>query len=355
MGIKEVAILGAGNGGVTAAADLTLKGFNVRLFELEEYKLNLDRIKAEGGIMLNENGTEQFAEPSLITTDIKKAITGADIVMLVVPAVAIEAFAEIAGPALEEGQIVFINNAASMASVRFINELKRQNIDTEIKICETASLTYGTRADGANVELFLRVRNLLFAAYPSEDTEELLSLCQEMYPNLKKATNVWETTLSNGNPETHPGPSLLNAGRIEYSKGEFYLYTEGITEGVTKVIQSVSRERKALCEALKIKYLAPEERLVKLGYCEEGASLQEQYNNSKVFGPIKGPLNLNSRYFTEDISMGLVLWSSIGKELNISTPVIDSIITLSNSLLDKDFWQEGLTVSKLGVHVNESI
>ena len=36
MSIKKIAILGAGNGGCAAAADLTLRGFQVRLFSRSE-------------------------------------------------------------------------------------------------------------------------------------------------------------------------------------------------------------------------------------------------------------------------------------------------------------------------------
>jgi len=37
MDIKRVAVLGAGNGGITAAADLTLRGFEVALYELPQF------------------------------------------------------------------------------------------------------------------------------------------------------------------------------------------------------------------------------------------------------------------------------------------------------------------------------
>lgn len=351
----QIAILGAGNGGVTAAADLTMKDFSVRLFDLEQFAHNIRAIEKSGGISFVEQGKETFIKPSLLTTNIDEAIAGADIVLLVVPSDAVEYFAALSAPYLEENQVVMINGAASMGSVRFVNKVRELGVTTNFKICETASLTYGTRVEGNRVELFLRAKKLLFAAYPSQETEELLKLCQLMYPTLVSSKNVLETTLNNGNPETHPGPSLLNAGRIEYSKGEFYLYKEGITDGVVHVIEAVSKERKALCEKLGIAYLKPTSRLVDLGYCEEAPSLVKQYNESPVFTHIKGPLSLTSRYFTEDISMGLVLWSSIGKELNIDTPVIDSIITLSSALLQRDFWKEGLTVEKLQISLKDTL
>lgn len=345
---KKVAVLGGGNGGITAAADLTSRGFEVRLYELPRFSRNLEPIMRKGGILFKSQEGEKFVKTSLVTTDIAKAIAGTDIVMLVIPSIAVEEFAKECAPHLEEGQKVFINGAAAMGSVRFMQTIRTLGIETDFRIGESASLTYACRVAGeAEAELHLRVKEMFFAAYPSKDTPDVLQDCKELYDSLIPATNVWETCLNNGNPESHPGPSLLNAGRIEFSKGDFYLYSEGITETVSNVIKAIASERRALCEALGLTYWSTEERLVRLGYCEPGGKLHEVYNKSKVFGPIKGPLSLTSRYFTEDIPMGLVLWSSLGKTLKVATPVIDGIIALGGALLGRDYVKEGITLDKL--------
>ncbi|WP_231507692.1 NAD/NADP octopine/nopaline dehydrogenase family protein [Bacillus sp. UNC41MFS5] len=228
--------------------------------------------------------------------------------------------------------------------------LKKFKKDISFKIGETASLTYASRVtENGEVELGLEVDSLLFAAYPSSCTTEIIEQLQELYPALIPAKNIWETCLNNGNPETHPGPSLLNAGRIEFSGGEFYLYNEGITPHVSNIIKAVSKERQALCQALGVKYISTSERLTALGYAKPSDNLHDLYNQSEVFAPIKGPLSLTSRYFIEDISNGLVLWSSIGKTVNVPTPNIDAIITLSGSLIGKDYWNEGITLNRLGL------
>ena len=41
MMVKKVAILGAGNGGMTAAADLKEQGFEISLYELPQFGNNL--------------------------------------------------------------------------------------------------------------------------------------------------------------------------------------------------------------------------------------------------------------------------------------------------------------------------
>jgi opine dehydrogenase len=57
---------------------------------------------------------------------------------------------------------------------------------------------------------------------------------------------------------------------------------------------------------------------------------------------------LESRYFTEDISNGLVLFSSLGKALGVPTPTTDALVTLGSVLLKRNFMAEGVTLEKLG-------
>ena len=48
----------------------------------------------------------------------------------------------------------------------------------------------------------------------------------------------------------HPPGVLLNAGRIERSRGEFYFYDEGVTPGVVDAIMALDAERRAVAAAL---------------------------------------------------------------------------------------------------------
>jgi len=351
MNVKSVAVLGAGNGGVTAAADLKSRGFEVRLYELPEFKRNIEGIIKKGGILLKKKESEVFVSPDLVTTDISKAIEGADIVMLTVPAFAVEAFAKLSAPFITEDQIVFINGAASVAPIRFVNAAREIGITTDFKIAEANSLTYGTRAfpDTAEVELSLEVKLLYLSAYPSKNTDVCLQACKQIYDYLVPASNIWEVLLRNGNPESHPGPCLLNAGRIEYSGDDFALYTQGITEHTVNIVESIQNERIALGKALGFELDTAAVARVKRGYFETSEGpLDKLFSESKVFSQITGPSSLTSRYFIEDISMGLVLWSDLGKALTVNTPVIDSVIHLGGALLKKDYYADGLTLDKLG-------
>ena len=47
---KRIAVIGAGNGGFAMAADLTLSGYEVSLFELPRYETNVVDVREKGGV-----------------------------------------------------------------------------------------------------------------------------------------------------------------------------------------------------------------------------------------------------------------------------------------------------------------
>lgn len=352
MRIQRVAILGAGNGGITAAADLTLRGFEVRLFEMPQFSKNIDLLKARGGaVVLKEAAGDQRAVIPHLTTDIRQALDGAQLVLVTIPSLWVEAFAQVAAPHIRPEQVVVLHTAACMGAVRFVRAARAIGVTTEFSIGEFSTLAYGTRAfpERGEVELSLRVKEFYFAAYPGRRTRELAGAAQQIYDGVVPIDNVWGTTLINGNPECHCGPCLLNAGRIEYSKGEFWLYVEGITAHTVNVLLQVGAERLALGSAMGYQLDDGTTARIKRGYLLPGPEpVHVKYNTSPVFSKIKGPSSLDSRYFIEDISNGLVLYSSLGRALGVPTPASDAIVTLGGILLQRDFTAEGITLDKLG-------
>src|SRR5271166_1863133 len=96
--IREIAVLGAGHGGCAAAADLGKRGFSVRLHARSEERLA--PLRRQGGIRVS--GIHEGLVPiPLMTTDVREAVSGADLVMLVVPTVAHQAYARALAPLLK--------------------------------------------------------------------------------------------------------------------------------------------------------------------------------------------------------------------------------------------------------------
>lgn len=353
MAFKNISIFGAGNGACTAAADLTLRGYDITLFELPEFKQNLEPIRERQGIQIH-GVIEGFAPLKKITTDVKEATAQAELIMIVAPAYAHKKFATVCGPHLKDGQVIVLNPGSSGGALEFRKTLDDMGIRKNVKIAETSTLPYATRlSNPAEIRVRLEVKWFLFAALPSRDTKALLSDFKELYPSVQPAANVLESSLNNGNPVTHTAGAILNAGRVEHSKGDFYLYREAITPSTVRVMERVDQERQALCEILGFKKVSTPERLFISGYAITKDNYLDAYMTSPVFqGPhsSRGPSSMQSRYVVEDIGYGLVFWSSIGDEYGIPTPTMKSLIQLASTINGIDYAKEGeRTMKRLGL------
>ncbi|GAI65166.1 unnamed protein product, partial [marine sediment metagenome] len=78
-------------------------------------------------------------------------------------------------------------------------------------------------------------------------------------------------------------------------------------------------------------------------------SIYKAIKKIKVYKNINAPKELITRYFTEDVPTGLVPMASLGEFLEISTPIIDSIINLSSILCGIDFKKEGRNILNLNL------
>ena len=85
MAIKKIAILGAGNGGCAAAADLTLRGFQVRLFSRSES--TTVKLAKLGEIELVEGGVSKKAAPFFVSPHLPPVVQGVDLIVVTTPAV----------------------------------------------------------------------------------------------------------------------------------------------------------------------------------------------------------------------------------------------------------------------------
>jgi opine dehydrogenase len=346
----RVAVLGGGNGAHACAADLKLADFDVILWEFPDFSERITPILDRGGISLKGPGRHGFASLKA-TTNIGEAMEGASLILISIPAFGHRRIAENCGPYLKAGQCVLLCPGSTGGALEFAHVFKAKNLGEGVLLGETATLPYACRLSGpAEVEIKVRSPWILAAAFPGRDTRDFIELLTPLFPGVVPAVNVLETGLNNGNLLAHPAPTILNTGRIEFSKGEFYLFQEGFTASVGKVVQAIENERLELCHALGYKMIPSEERILKLGYHSKVASsLAEAYGTSPVFRSLKGPESLQDRYISEDVKYGLVLLSSLGEMLGVSTPTIDAVIQMASIINEKDYRREGRTVESLGI------
>jgi opine dehydrogenase len=205
----------------------------------------------------------------------------------------------------------------------------------------------------ARVEIYRRTTNLRCAAFPARDARELIEDIENIYPNVITAKNVLETGLSNINAIMHPAGMLGNVGWIEKTGGSFLYYREGITPAIAAWIEGVDRERLEIVKRLELPAAPFIEIFHQAGLTSEGArasgSVFRAIHESEPNFKIKSPAGLDHRYLHEDIGYGLVPMAEIGRLLGVTTPVMDSLITLASTANGIDYRRQGLTLEKMGL------
>jgi opine dehydrogenase len=340
----NITVIGASNGGKAAAADMALAGHDVTLFEFPQFAENLAEVKKAGGINLIGVGRNGFARLQAVTDDIQLALENPDIIVNVMSAFGHKVSAKTCAPYLKDGQIVVLNPGSTLGSLEYRRVLQAEGVAANIKIGDVHTLTYAARGSGSEVRILLEVKKLWLAAFPATDTPEVLARFRQLYPVTEAGKNILDVGLNNGNPIAHPGPALLNAGRVEYAQGEFYHYQEGITPHVANIVAGIDNERMNLCQAMGYPAIPTVERMYLMGYGVTRESLYAAYNTSPVFcgeHPIKGPHSVTDRYFTEDTLYGLVTWSSLGRAVGVATPTIDAVVHLISTLHRQDYAAQG--------------
>lgn len=340
---QEIAVIGAGNGGTAIAGDLALAGHRMRLFEFPEYAANIEPILATGAITVTGIARTGTARVVLATTDLAEAVEGAEVIMVAVQALAHERVARTLAPHLSDGHVIVLwpGSGGTLVFNRVFREL---GFERPVAIGEGVTLPYCCRRlEGPGTVNIHRIDGpqMIVAALPASDTPRLFKALEGTYADrCRPAKSVIEPALYNPNIIAHPVGGLLNMGRIEHTGGDFWMYKEGFTPSVKKVIQALDLQRWQVMAAL--------------GY--EPRSYDWIFRNSygtdfEGFVPAssKGPFSMQDRYITEDVPVGMVLTASIGRKMGVPTPTYDAMIEIASVVNDRDFYAEGRSLENLGL------
>ena len=346
----RVAVLGAGNGGVASAFDFAQHGHHVTLYAPPQYGENLVAVRNAGGIRASGD-LEGFVPVRYAGTDAGEAMEDAELVVLVGPAYATDSLAAEAAPHLRDGMAVLVCPGSCAGAIAFKRTAGLELDDDGVLVGETSTLPYAVRVTSPGViNVFLKLTtDVYLAAVPRSGTDRLLRMVRDTWPAVERADSVFQTTLQNGNPVIHPAVTLLNAGLLERTGGEFLFYEEGVTESVGRMIEAVDRERLAIAEALGVTVLSEPAIGKRQGYMVE-ENYSTGYSTAPGFLGIKAQSRLDHRYLTEDVGYSLVFLTDLAARLEVATPVMDAVITTASVVLARDFRAEAArTVSDLGL------
>ena len=345
----KYAVVGAGNGGKAMAAHLALMGFQVALYNRTAE--HIAAIKARGGIDLEsyQGGPRGFGKLNVVTSDMQAALAEADVVMVVVPSSAHADVARSMAPHLRDGQVIVLHPGRTCGAIEVQKMLCDQHCMADATVAEAGTFIYASRSEGPAQARIFRIKEAVpLAALPATRTGLVLDRLLDAYPQFIDGVNVLHTGLDNMGAIFHPALTLLNAGRIESTSGDFQFYIEGVTSSVARVLEVLDRERVTVASSLGIRAQTAMEWL-KMAYDAGGDDLNEAIHNQEGYYGIKAPTTLNHRYLFEDIPMSLVPIASLGQHYGVSVRGMDAIIRLACIIHRTDYWRRGRTLEKLGI------
>lgn len=339
--VKKIAVVGAGNGGVASAGDFAIRGFEVNLFEVPEFKATLDPIIAKGNTIELFGAISGKGKLNYVGTDIAQAIKGVDLISVVVPSMGHAKMAALVAPHVKEGQIVYVNPGSTGGGLEFVKIFKDMKVTGNVPVVETSTLTYGARRiEGeARARIMVQSKEVFEGVFPGKYTKEVLGKIKNVYPDNIPARNILESSLNNMNPPLHPAPTIMTASTIEKT-GMFYLYRDGMSPSVVKVVEAVDNERVSLCRKLGFREWSLKDQTTAHGYSPKKATLYETVH-SEAFESVGDKMDLHHRFLLDDVQYALVLLADLGEQIGVPVPTMRALIELASRLHGVDYWKLG--------------
>jgi len=289
----NIAVIGGGHGALATAADLALRGHQVRLSLRNRERFaevfRTGEIVTEG---VAAEGTGRLAE---VTDDAGAAVHDADLVLVPMPATTQGDVEErLAGRVPESAVVCLLPGTFGAYPVG-----RRLGVP----VAETATLPYGARFQGGNsVRTAMRTHHLPTGVYPVRDSARAFGVVRAAYPEAEAVEDALDAALLNSNGALHAPLVLMSAAPIE-RLGAYDIHVEGTTPAVQRVMGALDSERIALRRAL--------------GYSVPDWPLMDYYADADwLYGPgafstvqrssvWREPLGFDHRYLVEDVGLGV--------------------------------------------------
>ena len=343
----DIAILGAGNGGCAVAADLSLKGHQVTLLKTSNsmHNENYDYLLEMGGLIsLYEEGHTHTTNIHRVSKDLS-LLSEAEIVIIYIQTNYHEILIQRVAKYFRNGQIVIIN-PGYFSTAYMLKYCACENLT--IVEAESSFIDCRIAEPGVVKVGFRNVRNPV-GIYPKQNLEKVRSKLDALDCRLVYLTSLLEASLHNPNMIVHTVGAVMSIPRIEKTQGDYCMYHEVFTPSVWRILEQLDKEKMDILEAMGC------ERMPYVEACKYRNSLDDTQNAKDVFfwyagmpTRAKGPITVDSRYIAEDVPQGLAMLESLGKKLEIATPVTTSLIELASYALGRDLREEGRTLERLG-------
>ena len=327
----NVLVVGAGNGGLASAVELTLAGHGVTVYARSSETLAPIR---DAGIAYQGVLGEGRIEGVRVTTDLGEAVKGPEAVVVALPTTAISGVARaLRAAGWGNARPVILNPGHTGGAFEFRTAWGAPTSSLP-PVVEFATLAYVARKSSPDcINVTGRAKALRAANLPRG--ESAMEAAMRLFPGVYDCGDVIASDLSNVNMIVHPPGAMLGASWVEATGGDFTFYVEGLTDGVVRVMAELDRERIEVGRAFGHDLPTIIGEMKSIGTVP--ADADERDYRSIAAGEanrrIRAPDSLRHRYFTEDFTHGLVPFLALAKIAGVETPVATSLTTLHQSMV----------------------
>lgn len=340
----RIAILGGGHGAYAAAADLSEKGHEIRLWRRDATAFA--PVLESRVIRVTDVDGVRNVPIAIPTTDIGVAVRGAQLILIPSPASAQPDIARAIAPHLEDDQVVYLPPGTFGAYV--MDGIARQaGARAEVTYAETGTLPYLARKRAvAEVAITIRARRLPTGTYPAKRAAHAHDVIAQAYPAIEPCEDVLSAALLNAGPIIHPPLILLNAAPLQHFE-RWDIHHEGTQPAVRAVTDALDAERVALREAL--------------GYRPPHFPLSDHYNSDRWMygdahqrlvesGDWREHIDLHHhRYMTEDVVLGLAFLDSVAQWVSCEAPVARGLLAIAGAILGRNLRHGPRTLASLSL------
>ena len=334
-----IAVLGGGNGAHALAADAALQGYRVRMYEDPAFEEHFRPTREAGKIELIAPHRSGVASLDCATHDMAEALEGVSLINIVTPTGGHPPMFDRLVPLLKPGHkvIVWAGRFGGMRLAKRI--LDAGKADEGVAVAETNTLPYGTRLTGpARVTVFYPAVRIFVGTIPAAGSQALTEEIKGFCPIALPAWDILSAAFRNGAIVVYPAGALLNAGRVERSGGEFFMFREGITPAVARVIRALYGELEAVGEALGLDVERYPEEAFDPPHSIEKEEFSDPSGSSAPLNNLKGPVSIPTRYLYENLRDALAVVAELGRVAGVPTPGCEAMVRLGGMLTGEDFW-----------------
>lgn len=355
--MAKITIVGAGNGGVTAAYHFSREGHEVCIYDQPEYSTQIDAINKNRGIKSLKciDSTNLilhgFEHVELATTSIEEALDFSDLLLMIVPSFAQEVLFDIMLPHLNNNHVLFSmpGNYASLVLKKRKDDAGYEDLD--LTFVDAMTIPWACRLFNPGEIGIMGIKEFISAGvFPQSRTNEVIDRINEFFPiPVKALRNVLEAGLENINFGGHPLVTTLNMGLLENFKGRFNYYSDCVSPATDRASGKMESERLKIGKELGLD-LKPELEMMNSLYNSNAVSIYEFNKTSVTHGKIhSAPQSSENRYITEDVPNLLVPCFEFSRLLKIHVPIIESCINITSAYNDTDYFDQGRTLEKMGL------